>query len=444
MRLGPRTEEPVDPGSCVPQRLLISDEGSFIEPDAIPICRPPQEVSVVVLTHEVTGGGRGKSSVDLSCALAQLGYRVTCLAHPRRGVPEQCRADLAEARAALQLLPPSPLRSPLTLARVMGTLKSLRPDVILCHSSELLAWLACVKRHCGNPRLVFIKRGLHARGGIWRALLDWRSAQVDAVVCVSRVVANCWMLTRPHRCSCPTYVVHCGVRVPRRDAMPGKAALRRELALPPNAAVVGVLGRMDWQKGHQYVIHALPLILKRRPEVYLVVVGDGPYLRVLKRLATDVGIAERVKFLGWREDILTPLAAMDVFCHATLLEIMSRSTYVSRWRRIPLTPSLAGEPLGRAVLEASAAGVPVVATDAGGHREIIEHGKTGLLVELADAPALAAAVLQVLAHPEKSEAMGEAARERITRHFSLGVMGQRFHYVIQETLSRSPGARVGT
>ena len=86
----------------------------------------------------------------------------------------------------------------------------------------------------------------------------------------------------------------------------------------------------------------------------------------------------------------------------------------------------------------------MVATDAGGHREIIEHGKTGLLVELADAPALAAAVLQVLAHPEKSEAMGEAARERITRHFSLGAMGQRFHYVIQETLSRWPGARVGT
>lgn len=431
--------DPTESGGCEAQGLLVSDGARLVEPDPIPVFRPPREVSVAVLGHEVTGGGRAKASVDLSCALARLGYRVTCLAHPRRNVPQQSRADLAEAGAVLDLLPPSRLRSPLTLGRVIGALKRLRPHIVLCHSVELLAWLACTKVHFGSPRLVFVKRGLQAPYGMWRALLDRRRTQADAVVCVSRVVANCWMLAQPHWHSGPTYVIHCGVRVPGCDAMPQRAALHRELGLPADAALVGVLGRMDWAKGHQYVIRALPLILKQRPDVHLVLVGTGPYLPHLKRLATEMGLDRCVHFLGWREDVLTPLAAMDVFCHATLLETMPRHSCLSRWGTLPLSPDLAGEALGRAVLEASAAGVPVVATDAGGHREIVQHGSIGLLVELADPQALADAALRVLAEPEKSRAMADAARERVSRHFSLGAMGQRYHYMIQEVLARPAG-----
>lgn len=406
----------------------------FTEPEPTDVYRPPPHVRVVVLTHEVTRGGPAKSSVDLACSLSQLGYRVTCLAHPRFGVPLHTSEQLSEAKVQLHLLRPGRVVSPLTICQVLVALRDLCPDVLIVHRGELVAMAAPLKGLYGNPRLVFAKRGFWSPQGVWRALLRRAAAHVDAVAAVSLAVGRFWALDQPDWEPSTIFLVPNSVRIPSPDRIPPPSILREELHLPPDARLVGAVGRMAWAKGHQYLISALPPILGSFPQTHLVLAGDGSYLADLRALTEHLGLRDRVHFLGWREDIYTVLGALDVFVHPTLLELMPRRSFVGRWGTVPMTPGLAGEPFGRAVLEASAAGVPVVASDAGGHREVIIHGKTGMLVPVADPDAIAEAVIDLLAAPEKAEAMAEAARERVCREYSIQALGQRYHHLIQRLL----------
>ncbi len=167
------------------------------------------------------------------------------------------------------------------------------------------------------------------------------------------------------------------------------------------------------------------------PDVHLVIAGDGPALPSLKRQAEEGGLGGRVHFLGWREEIGTVLAGLEVFAHPTPLEFPG-----PRLRVVNQEPIVAGEPSGRSVVEASAVGVPVVVTDAGGHREIVVHGKTGLLVPSGDPVRLAQAVVELLSDPARRRSMGQAGRERARREYSLPALGCRYHELIQELLSQ--------
>jgi glycosyltransferase involved in cell wall biosynthesis len=407
---------------------------AFPELAPVPVSTPPSDLQVVVLTHELTRGGRAKSSVDLSCALADRGYRVTCLAHPRFGVPPHSAAQLSEAGVELRLLRPGRVTSPLTLLRILAALSRLSPDVLVAHSGPLVALLAPLRRHYGNPHLILAKRGFWTPVGLWRPLLRRAAGHVDAVACVSGAVARFWRLAEPDWDPSSIFVIHNGVAVPAESSA-SRDALRQELGLPATAQVVGTVARMEWEKGHQHLIESLPRVLERVPDAYLVFAGEGAYLRQLRRLAADMGLSERVLFLGWREDVPTVMRGMDVFVHATLLETTPHHSHRPPRRTVPLSPDLAGEPFGRAVIEAGSVGVSVVATDAGGHRESIVHGETGLLVPVADPEALAEAVLHLLIHPDDARRMGEAARQRVLRHFSLSALGRSYHYLIQRLIA---------
>jgi len=409
---------------------------AFGAPPAVPVSSPPGQLQVVILTHELTRGGRAKSSVDLSCSLARLGYRVTCLAHPRFGVPEHSAAQLAAAGAELRLLPAGRVVSPPTVLRVVAALSRLSPDVLVVHSGPLVALLAPLKGHYGNPRLIFAKRGFWDPRGLWRPLLRRAAGRVNAVAAVSHAVARFWALAQPDWDPSSIFVIHNGVAVPAPNG-PSRDALREELGLPKAAKVVGTVARMDWEKGHQHLIESLPLVLGRVTDAHLVLAGDGAYLPELRRLAANLGLAERTHFLGWREDVATVMRGMDVFVHATLLETTPYQSPGRARRGVPLSPDLAGEPFGRAVIEAGAVGVPVVATDAGGHRECVVHGETGLLVPVAAPEALAEAVLQLLTHPDEARRMGEAARQRVLRDFSLSALGRRYHDLVQRLVAPS-------
>lgn len=333
----------------------------------------------------------------------------------------------------MRLLPPGRVVSPPTLLRVVTALSRLSPDLLVVHSGQLVALLAPLKGRYGNPRFIFAKRGFWDPRGLWRPLLQRAAGQVDAVAAVSHAVARFWSLAQPDWDLSSIFVIHNGVAVPAQAGPRG--ALREELGLPSEAKVIGTVARMDWEKGHQHLIESIPLILGRLPDVHLVLAGDGPYLPELRRLAAVLGLTERVHFLGWREDVATVMRGMDVFVHATLPETMPHhSAGGTRWGAPP-SPDLAGEPFGRAVIEAGAVGVPVVATDAGGHRECVVHGQTGLLVPVGDPAALAESAVQLLTHPDEARRMGEAARQHVLRHFSLSALGRNYDHLIQHLMA---------
>jgi glycosyltransferase involved in cell wall biosynthesis len=168
---------------------------------------------------------------------------------------------------------------------------------------------------------------------------------------------------------------------------PGRAArVRRELRLPDDALVVGAIGRLNAQKGHRVLLEAAARVLPRHPRARVVIAGDGDLRQELERQAGALGIAERVVFAGHRTDVPDLLGALDAFCISSLYE---------------------GTPL--ALFEAMASGKAIVSTSVDGCREILEDGRTGLLVRPADPAALAEGLDRLLASPDLREALGREA-----------------------------------
>lgn len=157
------------------------------------------------------------------------------------------------------------------------------------------------------------------------------------------------------------------------------------------AVVVAVI-RKD--KGHEVVFEALPQIRQEIPGIRIKIVGDGPHAAVLRREA--INLDDIVEFVGQRDDVPELLGAADVL----------------------LLPSRT-EALPTVLIEAGAAGLPVVATDVGGTREIVEDGTTGFVVPSGNALSLASRAVDILSDPDLASAMGEAARARINRLFTL-------------------------
>jgi L-malate glycosyltransferase len=194
-------------------------------------------------------------------------------------------------------------------------------------------------------------------------------------------------------------VIQNGIDVSRYQERSGTKAVRRELGLPSAAPVVAVFARLNRLKGIEYFLEAAALLAKRFDEVRFLIVGDSiseAYRDELERHAAGLGLADRVVFAGFRGDVPELLSEVSV----------------------SVLPSLS-EGLSNVVLEAMAAGVPVVATAVGGTPEMVENGVTGLLVPPRDAVALAEAIGSLLADPSRARAIGGAGQERVTERFSL-------------------------
>ena len=195
------------------------------------------------------------------------------------------------------------------------------------------------------------------------------------------------------------------------DPEPGYERPTERAGLP----VVLTVARLDEQKGHRYLLETAALI----PEAQFVFAGDGPLRASLEAQARSLGVDGRVRFLGYRDDVGDLLRNCDVFVLPSLYE---------------------GLPLS--ILEAMAAGKPVIATRIGGTDEAVIDGETGLLVPPADPPALAASIRTVLADRPLAQRLGSAGRARVTQEFTAEKMIQQVIGVYNELLDK-PETRNG-
>lgn len=196
-----------------------------------------------------------------------------------------------------------------------------------------------------------------------------------------------------------------------RVAVAAPPGLREELGGGEGRQLVLVPARLHAQKGHATLLEAAA----RVPEAIFVLAGDGPEREPLEALARRLGLADRVRFLGRREDVPELLAACDLFVLPSLYE---------------------GSSL--AVLEAMAAGIPIVSSAIGGTDELIEDGRSGLLVPPGDAEALAAALRRALGEQELREEMAARARERVESGLRRERMAGRVEEVYRELLGEKP------
>jgi len=190
---------------------------------------------------------------------------------------------------------------------------------------------------------------------------------------------------------------------PERFQFPGgREEARRALAIPDDAPVVGLVGRITAQKRVDLFLQAARAIAVQRPATRFLIVGGGELMDTMTRLAQEPGLSH-VQFLGVRDDMPRVFAAMDLLALASDFE-----------------------GLPNVVMEAMAAGLPVVATDLGGCRELIVEGTTGFLVPPGSSAALSERIASVLARPDRGRSLGAAGRERIRLEFSLETMVRRF------------------
>lgn len=195
-------------------------------------------------------------------------------------------------------------------------------------------------------------------------------------------------------------VIHNGVDVGRFHPEPAaRVAARAALGLADEAQVLGCVGSLQPNKNHELLLQAVRRVRPGRPRLVCLIVGDGPERGRLERRVRELGLGGAVRLLGLRRDVPGIMPALDA------LAVVSRS-----------------ESFSLVAIEAMASGVPVVAVDSGGPREIVVPGETGYLVPAGDADALAAAAARVLDDPEAARRMGAAGRDRVERHFSLASM----------------------
>ncbi len=198
-------------------------------------------------------------------------------------------------------------------------------------------------------------------------------------------------------------VVYNGVDVAGLPPMEQLSAIRTDLRLDGYDHVIGAVGSLYPVKGHIHLIKALPEILRVCPKTLLLLVGQGELAQALKAEVVKRNLDAHVRFLGFRSDVPALLSLFDVF----------------------VVPSLS-EGLSMALLEAMAAGKPVVATKVGGNSELVLDGDTGFLIDAESPESISNRVVQVLRDKVRAVRMGDRGRRRVLDKFSFRAMVDRY------------------
>jgi glycosyltransferase involved in cell wall biosynthesis len=296
----------------------------------------------------------------------------------------------------------------ISMARTLrGLLRDQSFDIIHAHEPHGLtaAWLAGVRRRAS---LVASRRVAYPLSPGRAAMA--RYLAVRRIIAVSRYVdasiVTCGL--DPSRIA----VVHDGVPVPSPFTAAERSAARTRWGVTESEFLLGCLGYFLPEKGQEVLLHALALLKERFPQCWLLLAGRGPYRGHLELLARQLGIADRVIFTGFIEDVDSVYAALDIF----------------------LFPSLA-EPLGTSLLDAMARGLPVIAVASGGVPEILEDGKNGRMLVVPDREAFAGAVARLLQNLPEAAILGAAGRETVLSRFSDDHMTEATLAIYSQTLS---------
>ena len=185
----------------------------------------------------------------------------------------------------------------------------------------------------------------------------------------------------------------------------------KKIGIAENAITIGTIAQLIPRKGHADILIAAPQILKRFPQSMFLFFGKGPLLDELKKMCRDINIEENVKFMGFRKDLPEILPCLDLIIHPAHME-----------------------GLGVSLIEASYAGVPIVASRAGGIPEIVRDGENGLLFESGNIDELVKACSRILSDKGLAGKMGESGRRLVEREFSTEKMVEGNLSVYKEVL----------
>jgi glycosyltransferase involved in cell wall biosynthesis len=383
------------------------------------------------ILHIITRLDRGGSATNTLLTAASLPppFRSTLIYGSTRELPRlalELHRTVEMIEIAELVREPSPVKDLLALLKLYRLIRRGHFDLVHTHSSKAGILGRVAARLAGVPRVVHTPHG-HVFTGYFGKTLTTSFILLErwAATFTDRIIGLTDQEIRDHlarKIGKPGHFVSIpsGINIERFSTgslVSPRSQMRASWGLPDHALLIGSVGRLETVKGHFYLLEAFASLAPRFPALYLALVGEGELAHTLRAFAQRSGLSERVLFLGWREDTPFLLDAFDLF----------------------VFPSL-NEGMGRALVEAMAAGLPIVASRAGGISEVLAEGEAGLLVEAGAAPALAQGIEMLLLDPALRARLGSAARER-ARRYSVEAMLQKIEALYRELLESKGATR---
>jgi glycosyltransferase involved in cell wall biosynthesis len=363
----------------------------------------------VVLSLDV--GGLERNVLNQVRVADEFGQRVSVICVEHAGA----LADRAkDAGARVLSLEKQPGVSPRLVGRMRSALRELRPDVVHVHQIGPMFYVGLASIGLRIPLVVYTEHGrvnYAARRRLrWlgRAAFQFASRFYCLTDDIAADVVARHIISPNKVC-----IIQNGIDTNCFRFSGEAASVRQALGIPFDAPVVGTVGRLSEIKRHDLLIRAFACVRRQLHTAHLLLVGDGPLRDRLNALTKQLGVNDSVHFAGYQENTAPYYGSMTCFA---------------------LTSQSEGMP--QAVLEASIAGVPVIASRVGGLPEVIDDGKTGLLFEHGDEASLVSGLLDLLTNRPRALRLAEFAQARVESRFSIRRMAAEYHEHYLEMLGR--------
>lgn len=374
----------------------------------LPLPGDRERIRIVELLATGSNGGAQEHVYNLVSRIDRERYDVSvCSLSPgsavrkleRAGIPV-CVIDTPDDKGAIE--------------DVAAHLGAIRADVVHNHMyrAEIVGTQAAWRvADAGLPRpyVVGTVHSSRIRSEEDRMLLRRLTPRMDHLIAVSTAIVG--KIADEGRVGAPVTLVYNGVDLERYDHQEPCCTLREEYGLPADGPLVGVVARLEAEKGHPTLLDAWPHVRADVPDATLLVVGEGSRREALEAQAAALGIASSVVFTGRRDDVPGVTAALDV----------------------AVLPSYR-EAQGLTILEAMALSRPVVASRVGGIPEMIEDGRTGLLVPPHDAGALATAITRLLRDHQLADILARAGHDLVHERFCVELMVRAVESIYDESV----------
>jgi glycosyltransferase involved in cell wall biosynthesis len=367
------------------------------------------QLRIAQITPSLRGGGLERLVRDLSLALAERGHVPAVFCTNGLGTYAD---ELTAAGVEVYDCAEGPIRLRGYPARLIRALREFGPDVLHAHSGTWFA-ASVAKSRLRRPRLVFTDHGRYPpepwiRGQIER----WCHRRTDGFVAVTSALARydreyLRLTTEP-----PVVLNGIDLRPYASNGTGARERLRREWTIGQNEVLALAIGRFAPVKNYEGMLQAVAIARNEAPDLRLAILGTGAGEDAAKALATDLGIADAVSFLGFRRDVSDCLAAADIFLNSSHTEALPVS-----------------------LLEAMAAGVPTVAPRVGGIPDALGDPPAGLLVPPGETRALARALVRIAADASLRAELGRLARAHSAR-FSLETFVTNYCTLYESVLER--------
>lgn len=350
--------------------------------------------------------GAEKQLALLAGALARDEFEVHVCALTRGG---ELAADLERAGIPLSVIGKAWKFDPAAYWRLRRHIARLRPDLVQTWMFTANAYGRAAALSAGVSKIVASERCVDPWKTWHQLAIDrYLARRTGAIIVNSRGVQQFY--TEQGLPAAKLRVIYNGIG-PAAASGVTREALLEELGLPPGARLIGAVGRLWPQKRIKDLIWATDLLHVIREDAHLLVIGDGPQRQALERYARQCHVDDRVHFLGIRHDVPRLMPHFDLLWLASGFE-----------------------GLPNVIMEAMACGLPVVASDIWGNRELVVQGETGFLVEVGDRAAFARYANKILDDLPLAQRLGAAGRQRIAAEFTVEAMVEKHAALYRELL----------